>query len=234
MPRSLPAVGTPWLLAALIGAGCSAGVRPHPSAGDTAAGRARAALMEPASATMREPAPPVFRVRFETSKGDFVVEVHRAWAPRGADRFYNLVRNGFYDGQRFFRVRAGYIAQFGLSGDPAITRVWKDATIRDDPVLRGNTRGSLAYAMTGPNTRSTQVYVNLADNSHLDAQGFAPFGEVVSGMDVVDRLYAGYGESAGGGMRGGKQGRIEAGGNAYLTREFPRLDYISRAVLLMQ
>jgi len=227
-------VGTPWLLAALIGAGCSAGARPHPSAGDTAAGRARAALMEPASAAMREPAPPVFRVRFETSKGDFVVEVHRAWAQRGADRFYNLVRNGFYDGQRFFRVRAGYIAQFGLSGDPAITRVWKDATIPDDPVLRGNTRGSLAYAMTGPNTRSTQVYVNLADNSHLDAQGFAPFGEVVSGMDVVDSLYAGYGESAGGGMRGGKQGRIEAGGNAYLTREFPRLDYISRAVLLMQ
>ena len=234
MPRSLPAVGTPWLLAALIGAGCARGAGPHPKGGDAAAGPPPAALMEPASAEMNEPAPPVFRVRFETSKGDFVVEVHRAWAPRGADRFYNLVRHGFYDDQRFFRVRAGYIAQFGLSGDPAVTSAWKHATIPDDPVLRGNTRGSLAYAMTGPNTRSTQVYVNLTDNSHLDAQGFAPFGEVVSGIDVIDRLYAGYGESAGGGMRGGKQGRIEAGGNAYLMREFPRLDYIRRAVLLTQ
>ncbi|MFY9555251.1 MAG: peptidylprolyl isomerase [Blastocatellia bacterium] len=167
----------------------------------------------------------------DTSKGLFVLEVHRDWAPRGADRFYNLVRAGFFDNSRFFRVRAGFIAQFGIAGDPATAAVWKDQAIPDDPVRQSNTRGSIAYAMTGPNTRTTQLYINLADNSRLDRDGFSPIGKVVEGMAVVDQLYSGYDEHAGGGMRGGKQGLIFAGGNAYLDREFPRLDKVVRATI---
>ena len=174
-------------------------------------------------------APDRFLVRFDTNQGAFTVEVHRDWAPHGADRFYELVRDRFFDGQKFFRVRAGFIAQFGLHADPKVIAKWKRATIPDDAVKESNTRGTLAYAMTGPDTRSTQIYINLADNSRLDKEGFAPFGRVVDGMDVVDRLYSGYGESAGGGMRGGKQGPIEEGGNAYLERNFPKLDWIRRA-----
>jgi cyclophilin family peptidyl-prolyl cis-trans isomerase len=216
----------------VVAATCSSGVHRRAAGGEERdAGASRAALMAPASAAMNERAPDAFRVDFETSEGDFAVEVHRQWAPRGTDRFYNLVRHGFYDGQRFFRVRAGYIAQFGLPGDPAITAVWKGRAMPDDPVKESNRRGTLAYAMTGPDTRTTQIFINLAENTHLDAEGFAPFARVVRGMDVVDRLYAGYGEAAGGGMRGGKQGRIEAGGNEYLQREFPELDHIERAVL---
>jgi cyclophilin family peptidyl-prolyl cis-trans isomerase len=206
------------------------------AAGCALAGRGaavdRAALLGPGSARMRGRAPDEYRVRLETSKGCVVVAVQRASAPHGADRFYNLVRSGFYDDQRFFRVRAAYIAQFGLSGDAAVTAAWKHQSIPDDPVRESNVRGTLAFAMTGVDTRATQVYINLADNSQLDAQGFAPFGRVIAGMDVVDRFYSGYGESAGGGMRGGKQGNIEAGGNAYLAREFPALDYIKMATLL--
>jgi len=178
------------------------------------------------------PAPDIFRVRFETSQGAFVVEAHREWAPRGADRFRELVAAGFFDDSRFFRVVAGFISQFGLPGDPAVNAAWKDKAIPDDPVRQSNVRGTLAFAMTGPDTRSTQLYINLADNSRLDAQGFAPIGRVVEGMDVVDRLYAGYGEGAGGGMRGGKQGKILAGGNAHLDAEFPKLDRLLRARLL--
>ena len=174
-------------------------------------------------------APDRFLVRFETSQGPFTVEVHRDWGPHGADRFYELVRDRFFDGQKFFRVRAGFIAQFGLHGDPHVIAKWKSRTIPDDPVKQSNVRGTLAYAMTGPGTRSTQIYINLADNSRLDNEGFAPFARVVDGMDVVDRLYSGYGESAGGGMRGGKQGPIEEDGNAYLERNFPKLDLIRRA-----
>ena len=214
------------LLATLAGAGCSSGAPRRP-----AGVASTEALMAPAGAAMNERAPDVFEVDFETSEGEFAVEVRRDWAPHGADRFYNLVRHGFFDGQRFFRVRAGYIAQFGLSGDPAVIAVWKGQRMPDDPVRESNRRGTLAYAMTGPDTRTTQIFINLAENTHLDAEGFAPFARVVRGMDVVDRLYAGYGESAGGGMRGGKQGKIEAGGNEYLRREFPELDYIRRAVL---
>jgi homoserine O-acetyltransferase len=194
-----------------------------------ALGVAHSPLMQPESTVMRQPSPAVFGVRFETSQGEFTIAVERAWAPVGADRFYNLARAGFFDGQRFFRVRAGFIAQFGLHGDSAVIAVWKHEAMPDDPVRTPNVRGTLAYAMTGPNTRTTQIYINLADNQRLDAEGFSPFGRVVSGMEVVDRLYAGYDESAGGGVRGGKQGRIEAGGNAYLMHEFPRLDYIVRA-----
>jgi len=188
-----------------------------------------------ASILAAAPAPDLFRVRFETSQGAFVVEVHREWAPRGADRFRELVKAGFFDDSRFFRVVAGFIAQFGLPGDPALNVAggpWKDKAIQDDPVRQSNVRGTIAYAMTGPDTRSTQLYINLADNTRLDAQGFAPIGRVTEGMDVVDRLYAGYGEGAGGGMRGGKQGKILAGGNAHLDAEFPKLDRILRARIL--
>jgi homoserine O-acetyltransferase/O-succinyltransferase len=188
--------------------------------------------MDPKDEAWRAQAPDGFRTRFETSKGDFIIEAHRRWAPFGADRFYNFVRHGFYDDQRFTRVVAGYIAQFGIHGDPHVTAAWKNQIIPDDPVLQSNRRGFVAYAMTGPNTRSTQVYINLADNSRLDSQGFAPFGRVVEGMATVDKIYSGYGENAGGGMRGGKQGPVESGGNAYLNREFPNLDSITRARII--
>jgi cyclophilin family peptidyl-prolyl cis-trans isomerase len=160
----------------------------------------------------------------------FVVEARRAWAPRGADRLYALARAGFFDDSRFFRVRAGFIVQFGIAGDPAVAGVWRAAAIPDDPVRRSNTRGAMSYAMTGPNTRTTQLFINLADNRRLDAEGFAPLGVVVEGMDVVERLYAGYGEAAGGGMRGGQQAPIFERGNAYLDRAYPRLDRLHRTL----
>ncbi|HZS08172.1 MAG TPA: peptidylprolyl isomerase [Blastocatellia bacterium] len=194
---------------------------------------ARAALMKADHKLWSQPAPDLFRAKFETTKGSFVIEAERAWAPRGVDRFYNLVRAGFFDDSRFFRVRAGYIAQFGIPGDPAIAAVWRDERIPDDPVRQSNRRGFVGYAMTGPNTRTTQLYINLADNQRLDAEGFAPIGRVVEGMEVVDQLYAGYGEDAGGGMRGGKQGKIFEGGNAYLDRGYPRLDKLVRAGIVV-
>src|SRR5205085_540678 len=147
--------------------------------------------------------------------GDILIEVRRDLSPHGADRFYNLVRAGFFDDSRFFRVRAGFIAQFGIPGDPAIAAVWRDQTIPDDPVRESNTRGTISYAMTGPNARTTQLFINLGDNSRLDKDGFAPIGKVIEGMNVVDQLYSGYGEEAGGGMRGGKQGKIFEGGNTH-------------------
>ena len=188
-------------------------------------------LLHPDTEYWNQQAPERFRIRFTTSEGDFVVEVNRDWAPLGVDRFYNLVRAGFFDDSRFFRVRADYIAQFGIPGDPTVSAVWRDFAIEDDPVRESNTRGSIAYAMTGPDTRTTQLYINLADNTHLDAQGFAPLGRVIEGMDVVDRLYAGYDEGAGGGMRGGKQGMIFSQGNAHLDRDFPMLTRLVRAVV---
>lgn len=191
----------------------------------------RAVLLHSADELWQEQAPERFRVRFTTSEGDFVVEVHRTWAPLGVDRLYNLVRAGFFDDSRFYRVRADYIAQFGIPGEPVISAVWRDLAIEDDPVRESNTRGSFAYAMTGPDTRTTQLYINLADNTHLDAQGFAPLGRVVEGMDVVDRFYTGYDEGAGGGMRGGKQGKIFSEGNAHLDRDFPELTKLVRATI---
>ncbi len=192
----------------------------------------RTALFDPDHNHWNHPAPELFLIRFETSKGEFVVEAHRDWAPTGADRFFQLVTAGFYDDSRFYRVRAGYITQFGLPGDPAVARVWVDREIPDDPVVQTNVRGTVAFAMTGPDTRTTQTYINMIDNTHLDTEGFAPFGRVVEGMEVVDRLYSGYGESAGGGMRGGKQGKIIAGGNAHLDEEYPLLDRLNRATVL--
>ena len=176
-----------------------------------------------------ERAPAVYRVQFETTKGSFLVQVTRKWAPRGADRFYALVRSGFFDDSRFFRVRRGFIAQFGIAGNPKRNAAWKP--IADDPVTQSNARATLAFAMTGPDTRLTQVYINLADNARLDKDGFAPFGRVVEGMNVVDKLYDSYGEESGGGMRGGKQAPLLEEGNAYLDRNYPKLDRIVRARL---
>jgi cyclophilin family peptidyl-prolyl cis-trans isomerase len=193
---------------------------------------ARAALMNPKHSLWSQQSPDIFKVRFETSKGSFVIEAHREWAPRGVDRFYNLVRTGFFDNSRLFRIRAGYIAQFGIPGDPEVAAVWRHQAIPDDSVRQSNIRGFIGYAMTGPNTRTTQLYINLSDNSRLDRDGFAPFGKVVEGMEIVDRIYAGYGEDAGGGMRGGKQGKIFEGGNAYMDREFPNLDRLVRATIV--
>ena len=189
----------------------------------------RELLLDPGHPEWTRPAPPVSHLRFETSQGDFVVAVAREWAPHAADRFFNLVRLGFYDDTRFHRVSEGYIAQWGLHGDPAVTAAWRGRTLPDDAQRFSNARGTLAFAMSGPGTRNTQVFVNLGDNRRNDREPFAVFGTVVSGMDVVDRLHAGYGEGSGSGLRQGRQGPIEEGGNAYLDREFPRLDRIIRA-----
>jgi len=188
-------------------------------------------LLDPDNQAWSAHAPELFRARFTTSKGDFVVEVHRDWAPIGADRFYNLVRLGFYDDTRVFRIRAGVFAQFGLSGDPTINAVWYDRTIPDDPPSQRHTRGRVFFAMRGPDDRTTQAVIDLRDNPDYYEQGFVPFGEVIEGMDVVDSLYSGYGESAGGGMRAGNQGQIVSEGNAHLDAEFPLLDRIYRAVI---
>jgi peptidyl-prolyl cis-trans isomerase A (cyclophilin A) len=213
----------PLLAAALLLAGCLPFAVAEPPA---AAGPPP--LMDPASAALNQPAPETFAVRFETTQGDFVVAVDRALAPRGADRFYNLARHGYYDGVRFFRVLPGFVVQFGIHGEPALAAVWREARIPDDPVRASNLRGTLTYAMAGPDTRTVQLFLNLADNTRLDAQGFAPFARVVEGMDVVDRLHAGYGEGAPMG-RGPDQGRIQAEGEAYLAREFPLLDRVLQA-----
>lgn len=190
------------------------------------------ALLDPSAAVWQESAPDTFTVAFETTKGTFSTQVVREWAPIGADQFYNLVRNGFYDDSRFYRTVPGFIVQFGLPGNPEVTPHWLDATMDDDPVQASNVRGTIAYAMTGPGTRTTQVYISLVDNTRLDEQGFAPFGRIVEGMDVVDRLYGGYGENAGGGLRRGDQSRIYAEGNEHLDRDFPELDELIRATVV--
>jgi peptidyl-prolyl cis-trans isomerase A (cyclophilin A) len=181
-------------------------------------------------ASLNAQAPAVYRARFDTSKGAFVIEVHRDWAPNGADRFYNLVKSGFYSGDRFFRVIPGFMAQFGISGDPRISAAWRQANIPDDPVRQSNRRGFITFATAGPNTRTTQVFINYADNQTLDGMGFAPFGRVVSGMNVVDALYGGYGEGAPEGQ-GPAQGLIQRQGNSYLMRDFPKLDFIKSAAI---
>jgi peptidyl-prolyl cis-trans isomerase A (cyclophilin A) len=189
---------------------------------------AQTALENPAG--LREQAPATFKARFDTTKGAFVIEVTRAWAPKGADRFYNLVKNGFYDNARFFRVVSGFMVQFGINGDPGIMARWRGAQISDDPVSQSNTRGMITFAMAGPNTRTSQVFINFGDNSQLDKMGFAPFGRIVSGMNDVDSINAEYGEGAPRG-RGPDQSRIQNEGNAYLAKDFPRLDYIRKATI---
>ena len=178
-----------------------------------------------------EVAPESFRVRFETTAGDFVVRVNRAWAPRGADRFYNLVAIGFYDDTALFRVVDGFVAQWGIPARPDVALVWRRAKFPDDPVLRPNRRGYVSFASGGPNTRTTQVFVNLSNNRSLDAQGFAPIGRVTRGWATIKALYAAYGEGAPLGS-GPDQRRINAEGNAYLRNNYPRLDWIERAVLI--
>ncbi len=188
------------------------------------------AQVDPSLATAR--APDVFRAAFATTRGTFVVEVHRDWAPHGADRFYNLVKLGFYDDTRFFRVIEGFMAQFGISGDPAITARWRAANIPDDPVKQSNVRGFVTFAQTSqPDSRSTQVFVNFGDNARLDGSRFAPFGQVVQGMRVLDALYSGYGEGRPQGS-GPDQMRVEESGNAYLDEQFPKLDRVLSAHLL--
>ncbi len=185
-------------------------------------------LANPAALT--EQAPATYKAKFETSKGVFVIQVTRAWAPQGADRFYNLVKNGFFDNVRFFRVISGFMVQFGINGDPALSAKWRDANINDDRVTQSNKRGMITFATAGPNTRTTQVFINFADNSNLDGMGFSPFGKVVTGMNVVDGLYAGYGEGAPRG-NGPDQGRLQSEGNAYLAKEFPRMDFVKKATI---
>jgi peptidyl-prolyl cis-trans isomerase A (cyclophilin A) len=187
-----------------------------------------AKLQKPAE--LNEQAPATYKANLDTSKGAIVITVHRDWAPVGADRFFNLVKNGFYDDVRFFRVIPGFMAQFGIHGNPAVAAAWRPAQIKDDPVKQTNKRGYVTFATAGPNTRTTQLFINFGDNAGLDKQGFAPFGEVTTGMDVVDKIYSGYGEGAPRG-KGPDQGRTQSEGNAYLTKEFPRLDYIKSATI---
>jgi peptidyl-prolyl cis-trans isomerase A (cyclophilin A) len=190
---------------------------------------AQSKLNDPAA--LNEQAPNNYKVRFETSKGVFVIEVRRDAAPNGADRFYNLVKHGYYDDVRFFRVVSGFVVQFGINGDPAVNAKWIAATIKDDPVKTSNQRGFLTFATAGPDSRTTQVFINLADNGRLDRLGFSPFGRIISGMEVVDKLYAEYGDGPPRGS-GPDQSRIQREGNAYLKKEFPRLDYIRKATIM--
>ena len=176
--------------------------------------------------------PDIFQADFETTKGHFVIEVHRDWAPLGADRFHELVSSGFYDGTRFFRTLPKFVVQWGLSGDPAVTKFWeKNKNVSDDPVVRSNLRGFVTFATGGPNTRTTQLFVNMADNSRLDSRGFSPFGKIVTGMEIFDRLYADYGEGAPNGP-GPDQDKIEDQGETYLARDFPMLDKVIKARLV--
>lgn len=198
--------------------------------GSQAATEKRSPLLAPDSPEMNRRAPDVFRVKFETTKGDMVLELRREWAPHGVDRFYNLVRAGYYDGVKFHRIRAGTWAQFGINGDPKISQLWRERTIPDDPFRQSNVRGTIAFAFAKKNGRTTQLFVNLKDNSAThDPEPFVPIGRVVEGMEVADKLYAEYGERAGGGIRGGQQGPLFEGGNAYLEKNFPRLDAIKKA-----
>jgi peptidyl-prolyl cis-trans isomerase A (cyclophilin A) len=194
-----------------------------PKAAPPKAAVARPSLLNPAS--LKDKAPEQFQARFTTTKGDFVVEVTRAMAPVGADRFYNLVKYGFYYGCGFFRVVPGFVVQFGLGPNPAVNNAWDNAKIADDPVQGSNVRGTLSFATAGPGTRTTQLFISFADNSRLDTMGFAPFGKVVEGMDIVDRIYSGYGQTP-------DQGRITHEGAAYLKANFPELDTITKAIIV--
>jgi peptidyl-prolyl cis-trans isomerase A (cyclophilin A) len=187
------------------------------------AAAAHGSLLNPAS--LHAIAPATYRAEFVTTKGNFVVEVTRSLAPLGADRFYNLVRNGFFTNASFFRVVPGFVVQFGLSANPAVNKVWEEARIKDDPVKESNKRGNIVFATAGPNTRTTQLFINFADNSPLDSMGFAPFGSVVEGMDVVDMITSMYGQRP-------DQGRITAEGDAYITKNFPMIDKIKTARIL--
>jgi peptidyl-prolyl cis-trans isomerase A (cyclophilin A) len=205
---------SPLLLAVLVLAACGGG-------GGSSSGPP-SALLDPAKLDAK--APQLYTVTFKTTKGDFDVDVHRTWAPKGADRFYNLVKNGFYDGAKLFRVVPGFVVQFGISPYPAVSKAWRNASITDDQVTTHNQRGAVTFATAGPNTRTTQVFINLGDNRQLDNLGFASFGTVTKGMDVVDKLYNGYADRP-----AQQQGKIETQGNAFLEKTFPKLDSIKSA-----
>ena len=197
-----------------------------PTIGASAQSKTKAALKNPAA--LKEKAPANFKAEFVTTQGVFIVDVTRAWSPNGADRFYNMVKNGFFDGVKFFRVVPHFVVQFGIHGDPAIATKWLDATIPDDKVVQGNKRGFLTFAKSGaPNSRSSQLFISLADNSFLDATGFSAFGKVSKGMEVVDKFYNGYGEQI-----TQLQGEIATGGNKYLATNWPKLDSIKKAMLV--
>jgi peptidyl-prolyl cis-trans isomerase A (cyclophilin A) len=202
--------------ACLLLAGCSAPPENKPAA--------------PVKTAQREPVPDVYRVNLDTSKGAVGVEVTRAWAPHGAEHFFELVKTGYYDGDRFYRVVPRFVVQFGINGDPKVTQLWSSLRIPDDPVKQKNRKGTVTFASSGPGARTTQVFVNMRDNPTLDHEGFAPFGRVVNGMDVLDKLYGGYGDMPprGSGPDGVK---IEGDGNTYLDNHFPRLDYIRKATV---
>ncbi len=194
-----------------------------------ASASAAPAYADPAKLT--EKAPDTFKAQFNTTKGKVVIEVTRSLAPNGADRFYNLVRSGYFSDVAFFRVIPGFMCQFGIHGDPAVSAKWRDANIPDDPVKGSNTRGAITFATAGPNTRTTQLFINFGDNVGLDGQGFSSFGKVVEGMDVVDKINSEYGEGAPSG-RGPSQGQLQMEGNAYLKKDFPNLDYIKSAAIV--
>lgn len=197
---------------------------------DAQTAAAKKSLMNPAG--LKEKAPETYNVKFDTSAGEFVIKVTRAWAPNGADRFYNLVKNGFYDDTRFFRAIPNFMVQFGIHGSPLVSSLWKNARIPPDKVTQSNKKGFITFAMGAtPDTRTTQVFINFRNNSNLDGMGFAPFGEVVSGIENVDKIYTGYGEGAPRG-KGPEQGRVQAEGNAYLNKSFPKMDYIKTATIV--
>ena len=209
----------------VVTAFCTALVAQTPAA-KTAPKKAPAAsgsLTNPSS--LHATAPADFKAEFVTTKGNFVVEVHRDWAPQGADRFYNLVRAGFFTNAAFFRVVPNFMVQFGLNANPAVNGAWRNANLHDDPVKQSNKRGYITFATAGPNTRTTQLFINYKDNAFLDSQGFAPFGEVVEGMDVVDKINSQYGETP-------DQGAIQSQGDAYIAKNFPNIDKIKSARIL--
>jgi peptidyl-prolyl cis-trans isomerase A (cyclophilin A) len=189
---------------------------------------ANAELLQPGN--LKEQPPAEYDVKMSTTKGDVVIHVTRAWAPLGADRFYNLVKNGFYTDASFFRVLPGFVVQFGLNADPKVSGVWRSANFNDDPVTQSNKAGSVTFATAGKHTRTTQVFINLGNNANLDSMGFAPFGQVTEGMDVVKKLHSGYGEGAPSG-RGPDQGAISSQGKTYLDKNFPNLDSIKTATI---
>ena len=220
-------------LAVIASLGCVLGTAcGRPAPGPVTASRvAQSLLLDPANGEWSRPAPAVSHLRFETSRGAFVLELNRAWGPIGADRVYNLARLGYYNDTRLHRVRAD-IVHFGIHGNPAVNAAWSKAELRDDPPRSTNRRGTFALAFPArPHSRTTQIYINKTDNPRSDADAFTVLGTVVEGMDVVDALYAGYGESSGGGMRQGRQGPLLKGGNAFMDREYPRLDRIVRVVV---
>ncbi|HVC08605.1 MAG TPA: peptidylprolyl isomerase [Elusimicrobiota bacterium] len=241
-PKKIIAVFSLFAVASIALCACQSPSAPaQPTQTTAPAPQAQAQAAQPASSAQNPAltnpsladaqAPQTFRARFSTTKGDFVVEVHRDWAPQGADRFYNLVKIGYFNGDAFFRVVKGFMVQFGINGSPAINAAWHAADIPDDPAVgRSNSTGMVTFATAGPNTRTTQIFINYGNNSFLDSQGFTPFGQIVEGMNVVESLYAGYGDGPPSGS-GPDQGRLQSEGNSYLQSSFPNLDYVKTAVI---